>query len=150
MLKFKEFIDESFEPNFNAAHYGWQKSPKEERHVVNFVTKNKTPYQLQLHQAKPDEGHHLGFQVLGKTKSKSLERTGKGEIKDVIGSVMGLAMKKAKEEPSIHKIHYEGADDGLRSMYDTIAKHPAFHRSLSANGFRYAGKSGNIHTIEKV
>jgi hypothetical protein len=150
MLKFKEFVQEALDPNFNVKHYGWNKVPNKDHHVVNFMTSNKTPYQLHLHKEGSDEGHHLGFKQIGGTKKSSLERTGKHEVREVIGSVMGLAMQKAKEEPSINKIHYEGADEGLQHTYDTIAKSPSFHRSLEKHGFRYAGKSGRIHTIEKV
>lgn len=149
MKTFLEFIEESFDPKFDVNHYGWQKAPNKEHHVVNFTTANKTPYQMHLHQHDPKEGHHLGFQPLGSTKKKSLERTGKHEVRDVIGSVMGLAMQRAKEHDNIKKIHYQGADKGLQKTYDMIARSPSFHKSLKQHGFKYAGKSGDVHTIEK-
>lgn len=146
----KESLFESFDPKFDVKHFGWQKSPKDETHTINFMTSNKTPYQMHLRQINPNEGHHLGFQTLGSTRQKSLDRTGKHEIREVIGSVMGLAIQKAKEDPNIKKIHYQGADEGLQKAYGMIAKSPSFHRTLAQHGFRYAGLNDKLHTIEKI
>lgn len=155
MLRFKQYINEAFNPNFKSLNYGWNNIPNRQNiihHKVFFKTKNNSPYEVNLHSRDPKEGHFLSFSRVDKTKKTSYERS-KGnprQVPEIINSVFGLTLQKAKNDPSVNKIHFAGADKELSDLYDGITKSNSFNRSLNQHGFKYSGKHGDYHTIEKV
>jgi hypothetical protein len=154
MLTFKQYITEAFNPNFKSLNYGWNALPNKQNiihHKVFFKTKNNTPYEVNLHSRDPKEGHFLSFSRVDKTKKTSYDRS-KGnprQVPEIINTVMGLSLQKAKSDLTIKKIHFAGADSELSDLYDGITKSKSFHTALSQHGFRYAGKHGEYHTIER-
>ena len=163
MLSFKQFLDEAFTPNFSASHSGWEddKHPdyEDEHYHTVFRSKKGHHYQVNLDATDPKKGHHLSFGSPDKKIHKLMpdrkyyrtyhEKTDRHEFHHIINSVFGLAIKKAKEEPSIRKVRFSPAYNKLGNVYDGLIKSKSFHRALDAHGFVYRGKEGEYHVIEK-
>mgnify|MGYP006294944665 CR=1 FL=1 len=154
MITFKEYIGEAFKPDLETSSFGWQKVPRKdkiEQHTNMFKTKGGVAYRTDLHSRDPKEGHFLSFERIDKTKATGYKRSaGKPrEVPEIVHKVMSLTMKKAKDDEGIKKVHFAGADKDLSHFYDKVTKSDSFHHALKQHGFKYAGKSGEYHTIEK-